>query len=61
MAIKDVDQHIQGIITSSPFLRFSDLAGLQRALTANKFADEPELTITAYFWANEFSKSFFKF
>ena len=45
----DVDQHIAGIIASSPLLNFFFLNGLHDANTDNKLAEEPELTITAYF------------
>ena len=44
---KRVDQQITGIITSSPALIFS-LIGLVSRDSANKFAEDPELTITPY-------------
>ena len=43
-----MDQQRAGIKTSSPFLNFFFLNGLHDAKVANKFADYPELTITAY-------------
>ena len=56
---KDVDQQREGIITSSPSL---NLYKCLETKIDNKFADEPELTITAYldpiYLANSFSNFF---
>ena len=57
---KDVDQHSTGIKTSSPSLKRFFLKGLHAAKAANKFADDPEFTISAYFFPNLLAKSFSK-
>ena len=59
---KDVDQHTDGIRTSSPTLNLLFLMGLQAANETSRFAEDPELTISAYFepifLAKFFSNSF---
>ena len=57
---KDVGQQTAGIIASSPGLKLFFLTGLQAAKVANRLADEPELTIKAYFTFNFLAKSFSK-
>ena len=59
---KDVDQHRDGIKHSSPFLSLFFFRGFIKAKVANKFAEDPEFTIKAYFepinLANSFSNFF---
>jgi hypothetical protein len=61
MGHKDVDQQTTGINTSSPGNSLFFFCGFTKRETANKFADEPELTIkanlTPKYFANFFSKS----
>ena len=44
----DVDQHTAGTATLSPARRCTRRSGLVSTLKASRFADEPELTMTAY-------------
>ena len=57
----DVDQQIAGIITSLPGGTFFIFKGFVNAERANKFDDDPELVIKAYFAPIFFAKYFSKF
>ena len=57
----DVGQHKDCIIASSPVLNLFFLMGLQDANAANKFAEDPELTINAYFEPRNLLNLFSKF
>tara|TARA_B110000238_G_C16088735_1_gene422822 strand:- start:846 stop:1133 length:288 start_codon:yes stop_codon:yes gene_type:complete len=58
---KEVDQQIAGIITSEPAgIIFLD-NGFVKQDTANKFAEDPELVITAYLAPIFFAKMYSNF
>jgi hypothetical protein len=56
-----VDQQTTGIITSSPGNNLFFFCGLQISEIANKFAEDPELTINANFEPKYFENLFSKF